>query len=290
MIIVVVGPTGVGKTDLSINLAIKYNAEIINADSMQIYKDMDIATAKIKEEEMMGIKHHMLDIKTIDEDYSVYDYQIDARKILDNLIKKNKNIVIVGGTGLYIKALLYNYEFKKENIKNEYDELSNEELLKRIKEFDKEVDVHVNNRKRLVRLLNKYSNNNFSKVSNKLIYDNLIFIGLTTNRKELYKRIDLRVDKMISEGLVEEARNFYDKQIDCKALNTAIGYKELNLYFNNRISLEESIELIKKRSRHYAKRQYTWFHNQMKINWFDVDYNDFDKTIIDVNLFIDKYK
>lgn len=286
-IIVIVGPTGVGKTKLSISLAKKYNAEVINADSMQIYKELNIGTAKVSDSEKENIVHHLFDIKDVTEDYTVYDYQKDGRKIIDNLIEKDKDIIIVGGTGLYIKALLYDYKFNFETIKNDYEDLSNEELYNKIKYINENTEVHINNRKRLIRLLNKLENNNdYIDNGDTLLYDNVIFIGLTTNRDKLYEIIDSRVDSMISKGLIDEVKYFYDKNIRSKAIMTGIGYKELYLYFDSEISLEKSIELIKKNSRHYAKRQYTWFNNKMNINWFEVDFNDFNETVNAVVNFI----
>ncbi len=252
MIIAVVGPTGVGKTKMSVALAKKYNAEIISCDSMQIYKKMDIGTAKVTKEEKEGIKHHLIDIRDVNDDYSVYDYQKDARKILDDLLNKNKNVVIVGGTGLYLKALLYNYEFKENNIKKDFSSYTNKELYDMVLKIDKNTKIHINNRQRLESFLNNHDTND-KVISNKMIYDALI-IGLTRPRKELYDVINKRVDKMFEDGLEKEARYFYDKKIHSKAINTAIAYKELYLYFDGKISLEEAKELIKKRSRNYAKR------------------------------------
>ena len=285
-IIVIVGPTGVGKTSLSLSLAKNYNAEIINIDAMQIYKEMNIGTAKIMDTK--GIPHHLLSIRSVNEPYSVYEYQKDARKILDEFIKNNKNVIIVGGSGLYVKALLYDYKFDVENDNNQYDNLSNEDIYTEIKELNNEVDIHINNRKRLVRMLNKLKNNN--KLDNNgdtLLYDNVYFIGLSTDRTTLYKRIDERVDEMVKEGLIEEVKSLYDKNINTIPINTAIGYKELYKYFDSKISKEDAIDLIKKNSRHYAKRQYTWFNNKMNIKWFDVDFNNFDNTIKEVIKYID---
>ena len=285
-IIVIVGPTGVGKTSLSLSLAKNYNAEIINIDAMQIYKEMNIGTAKIMDTK--GIPHHLLSIRSVSEPYSVYEYQKDARKILDEFIKNNKNVIIVGGSGLYVKALLYDYKFDVENDNNQYDNLSNEDIYTEIKELNNEVDIHINNRKRLVRMLNKLKNNN--KLDNNgdtLLYDNVYFIGLSTDRTTLYKRIDERVDEMVKEGLIEEVKSLYDKNINTIPINTAIGYKELYKYFDSKISKEDAINLIKKNSRHYAKRQYTWFNNKMNIKWFDVDFNNFENTIKGVIKYID---
>lgn len=285
MIIAVVGPTGVGKTKMSVALAKKYNAEIISCDSMQVYKKMDIGTAKVTEEEKEGIKHYLIDIKDVNEDYSVYDYQKDARKVLDYLLNKNKNVVIVGGTGLYLKALLYNYVFKENGKKKDFSSYSNKELHDMILKIDKDSKIHVNNRQRLESYLNNHQTND-KIVSNKMIYDALV-IGLTRPRDELYKAINKRVDKMFKDGLEKEARYFYDKNIHSKAINTAIAYKELYLYFDGKISLEEAKELIKKRSRNYAKRQYTWFNNQLNVDWFMIDVNNFEKTVEQVINYVD---
>jgi len=287
MIISIVGPTGVGKTKLSVELAKKYNAIVVNNDAMQVYKGMDIGTAKPTKEEMDGVTHCLFDFVDAKTNYTVYDYQKDARKLLED--NKDKNIVLVGGTGLYLKALLYDYNFEEETKEvNTYDDLSNEELYELALKKDKSMDIHINNRKRLVRFLNKEneSNNN----GDKLLYDNVIFIGLTTDRENLYKRIDDRVDEMINLGLLEEVKYFYDNHINSKATNTAIGYKELYQYFDGNISLDEAIDLIKKNSRHYAKRQYTWFNNQMNIKWFNTNYSDFNKTIDEVVNYIDTFK
>ena len=283
MIIVVAGPTGVGKTKMSVELAKKYNAIVVNADSMQVYKELNIGTAKVTEEEKQGVPHLLFDIVEPTDMYSVYDYQRDLRKILTD--NKDKNIVIVGGTGLYIKAGLYNYEFTEENEDPEqYDDLSNEELLEKVKEIDPDTDIHVNNRKRLVRRLNKKGEEH---IVDTLLYPS-IFIGLTTDRDTLYERINKRVDIMVKDGLLDEVKTLYDKNIRSKAIMTGIGYKELYDYFDGNCTLEEALDLIKQRSRRYAKRQYTWFNNQMDIEWFNVDFNDFNNTIKEVENYINK--
>lgn len=283
MIICVVGPTGVGKTKMSVELAKKYDGIIINCDAMQVYKEMDIATAKVTEKEKCGIKHFLLDICDVQDDYNIFNYQKDCRKIIEE--NKNKNIIIVGGSGLYLKSALFDYRFSIDDKNNTYEDFTNEELHELALKKDKNMNIHVNNRKRLIRFLNKKIE---EKVEPKLLYDDVYFIGLTTDREKLYEIINKRVDKMVSNGLIEEAKKFYDMNINCKSLNTGIGYKELFKYFNKELSLEESLELIKKNSRHYAKRQYTWFNNQMDIKWFDVDYNNFDSTINEVEKYIEK--
>lgn len=282
MILCIVGPTGVGKTKLSIELAKRYNGIVVNADSMQVYKELNIGTAKVTENEKENIKHFLFDIKEPTEMYTVYDYQKDLRNIIDN--NKDKNIIIVGGTGLYIKAGLYNYVFETENdINNTYDNLTNEELYNLVLIKDPNTSIHINNRKRMIRFLNKKET---VKDKDKLLY-NVKFIGLTTSREILYDRINKRVDDMIKNGLIEEVKSLYDKNIRSKAIMTGIGYKELYDYFDGNISLEDAINLIKQRSRHYAKRQYTWFNNQMDIKWFDVDFDDFNNTINEVINYIE---
>ena len=290
-VICIVGPTGVGKTKLSIELAKKLNGEIINADSTQVYKDMDIATAKVTEEEKEGIFHHLFDIKNIEENYTVFDYQKDCRLKIKEIQDKGKTPILVGGTGLYIKAALYDYKFEEENTLNEYAEYTDEELYNKLLSIDPNTEIHMNNRKRVVRALNYFDNTNTALSSkektNRLLYD-VIFIGLTTDREILYDRINKRVDIMLENGLLEEAKKIYDTNIRSKAVLTPIGYKELFEYFDNKCTLEESLELIKQRSRKYAKRQYTWNNHQIPVNWFDVDFNNFDNTVKEVIDFINK--
>ena len=290
-VIVITGPTAVGKTKLSIELAKKFNGEIINADSTQIYKDLDIATAKVTTKEMDGIKHHLLSIKNIDENYTVFDYQKDARKIIDKLLEEKKTPILVGGTGLYIKAALYDYKFVCEEKINDYTNLSNDELYEKVLSLDPNNNIHKNNRKRLERALNYMENHHLpfsaKEKTDKLLY-NTIFIGLTTSREILYNRINNRVDDMVEVGLIDEAKKIYDSKIRTKAIITPIGYKELFPYFEGKESLENCLNLIKQRSRNYAKKQYTWFNNQMNITWFDVCFDDFNKTINEVEEYIKK--
>ena len=234
MIYCIIGPTGVGKTKLSVMLAKKLNAEIINCDSMQVYKELNIGVAKATKEEQEGIKHHLLSIKSVNEDYSVFEYQKDARKLIDKFIEEKKDVIVVGGTGLYLKALLYDYTFDEKNNKN------------------------------------------------KKLYD-FKLIGLTRDRKILYENIDKRVDIMVKNGLLEEVKYLYDKNIRTRAINTAIGYKELYEYFDNNISLEDALDKIKQSSRRYAKRQYTFFNNQFdNIKYYDIDKISFDDIVLDI--------
>ena len=285
MIVVITGPTGVGKTKLSVELAKKIDAEIINGDSVQLYRGLNIGSAKVTEEEKDGVIHHLLDIRDVNEDYSIYDYQIDCRKMIDDIQKRGKNVIIVGGTGLYIKSALYDYTLNDDVISNNYDDVDTESLYKKLISLDKDIDIDKNNRKRIIRALDYYLSTGKSIKSNnsgnKLLYD-AIFIGLTTDRELLYDRINKRVDKMIDDGLIDEVKSFYDKGIRSKILLSAIGYKELYSYFDGYISLDEAISLIKRNSRRYAKRQYTFFNHQFKMNWFNVDFDNFNKTIDEV--------
>lgn len=293
MIICIVGPTAVGKTKLSIELAKIFNGEIINADSTQVYKGLDIATAKVTEAEKEGIKHHLFDIKNIDDDYTVYDYQKDARNKIDEILKRNKIPILVGGTGLYIKACLYDYIFEQENKNNkrDYSKYSKEELYNELLKIDKNTDIHINNRKRIERALDYYYEHNEpisqKETTDKLLYD-VLFIGLTTDRQVLYDRINKRVDVMIENGLLDEAKKIFDTNIRSKAVMTPIGYKELFSYFESEKDLNECIEKIKQNSRKYAKRQYTWFNHQIPVKWFEVNFENFNKTVDEVANYIRK--
>lgn len=290
MVIVIAGPTCVGKTKLSISLAKRYNGEVINSDSTQVYRGLDIATAKVDSSEMDGVVHHLLDIKNIDEDYTVFDFQRDCRRSIDDILSRGKTPILVGGTGLYIKAALYDYRFDLDVVNFDYSAFSNQELYDRLISIDPKCDVHVNNRKRICRALSYYDSTGMlfsdKKKTDKLLYDT-VFIGLTTSRDVLYDRINKRVDVMINNGLLLEAKRIFDSGVRSRAVMTPIGYKELFPYFSLDKSLDECVDLIKKNSRHYAKRQYTWFNNQMSINWFSVDFDNFDNTISEVCKFID---
>lgn len=281
MILAIIGPTAVGKTKLSIELAKKYNAIIINCDAMQVYQGLDIGTAKVTSEEKEGITHELLDFVPVTQNYTVYDYQKDARKLLEKY--QGRNIIFVGGTGLYLKSALYDYRFYEETTTNSYDNLTNEELYNLALAKDKNMNIHPNNRKRLVRFLNKKVQ---EYAEPKSLYDFKI-IGLTTSRDILYDKINKRVDVMFQNGLLTEVKSFYDQGIHSKALETGIGYKELYQYFDNKITLEEAKDLIKKNSRHYAKRQYTFFNHQLDVKWFNTNYEDFSKTINEVEDYIE---
>ena len=287
-IIVIVGPTGVGKTKMSIELAKKFDAEIINGDSVAIYKGLDIGSAKPTIEEREGIIHHLIDIKEPEEDYTVFDYQKDVRSIIEDITNRGKRVIIVGGTGLYIKAALYDYKFTEGTTYNDYNELSNEELILKIKEYNIDDIPEVNNRKRAVRLLNKLENNEeITHDKDKLLYPVKV-IGLTTDRDILYERINKRVDLMIENGLLDEINSLKDKYMDSRVLNTGIGYKEFYEYLFSDKKLDTVIDEIKQDSRRFAKRQYTFFNHQFDTTWFNVNFNNFNETIEEVINYIEK--
>ena len=298
-VLCIVGPTAVGKTKMSIELAKQLNGEIISGDSMQIYRGMDIGTAKATMDERQGIPHHLIDEKNPDEPYSVAAFQQTVRAKIEEIKSRGKLPIIVGGTGLYIKSVLYDYEFAGESESKEIDEakyghLSNEELHAKLATVDEAgaKDIHPNNRKRVIRALEIYETSGvkksemIEKQEHKMIYDACL-IGLTDDRTVLYDRINKRVDVMYETGLVEEVKALFDQGIPAESQSIrAIGYKELYDYFKGFISLEESKELIKRNSRRYAKRQYTWFNNQMDVTWFKVDVQHFDKTVKEVLTYV----
>lgn len=294
-VIVVVGPTGVGKTKMGVALAKYLNGEVISGDSMQIYKMMNIGTAKVTSDEMEGITHHLIDIKEPSESYSVKDFQDEVRLKIKEINSRNKIPIIVGGTGLYIKAALYDYEFSDSQIEHQeyvekYKDYTNDELYNHLMEIDclSANQLHPNNRQRVLRAIAIYESTGVKKSetlarqSHELIYD-AKFIGLTLERDILYKRINQRVDLMVQQGLLNEIDMLMKKNLsaDLQSMK-AIGYKEWFAYYQGVQSFDETIELIKKNSRNYAKRQYTWFNNQMSVKWFDVNLVDFNVTVEEV--------
>ena len=279
MIFVIAGPTCSGKSSLAIRLASAIDGEIINGDAFQVYKELNIGTAKPSIEERKMAIHHLFDCVSPDREYNVKDYQEDVRKVIDELIKQNKNIIIVGGTGLYQKAALFDFDFSEEIGKVDMSDLSNmtnEELFAYLKSIDEEATktIHKNNRKRVLRAIEIYRSSGKTKSEiikaqeHKLIYDTM-FIGLNIKRDVLYEKINERVDKMMCDGLLEEVINLKNKYDVSKHAFQAIGYKELLDYLDKKTSLEDAIELIKKHSRNYAKRQMTYFKNQLPMIWFD---------------------
>lgn len=262
MIVALYGPTSSGKTSLSISLAKSLNAEIINCDLISFYKDMDIGSAKVTEEEMEGVKHHFISFLDISEDYTIYDYQKDARKVLDKLLSEKKNIIICGGSGLYLKALLYDYKFKEEE---KFKEPPLKEMIDILKENNITVDYQ--NERRVVRAYQRYMNGVESEAS--LPKYNFIGISLDLDREKLYELINKRVDIMLDKGLIKEVEALRKKDPSSKILNKAIGYKEIISFLDGHISLEEAKDLIAKNTRHLAKRQLTFNRGQLGFKTFD---------------------
>lgn len=270
---VIVGATAIGKTSLSIDIAKTYGCEIISGDSVQVYKGLDVGSAKIKESEKEGIKHHLIDIIEPGESYDVLQFQTHARALIDKIERP----LIVGGTGLYIKAALDDYDFsgQSRDFKKEalYDEYSNEELHKLLEKLDFEASkkIHPNNRRRILRAIFLSNSKKRSERTKKdePNYDYQIFY-LTMDRKTLYDRINMRVDMMLEEGLIEEVKSLREKGYTFNM----IGYREINRYLSGELTLIEAVELIKRNTRRLAKRQETWFKNQMTTHMIDVsDHN-----------------
>ena len=287
MIYVIVGPTGIGKTKLSVALAKHFNTEIISGDSVQVYKELNIGSAKVTEAEKEGVTHHLIDILEPDDNFSVALFQQLVRKKIASFEEKGLIPIIAGGTGLYIKSVLYNYNFnhtKRDfSLDEKYKELSSENLHDILKEKDLEASllIHPNNRKRVLQAISRSATNKVSenKQKNEKLYEFKI-IGLTLNREILYKRINQRVDTMIDSGLIDEVKSLYDKNINGNCV-AAIGYKELYKYFDGEWTLEEAINKIKQHSRNLAKKQFTFFNNQFDIKWLDVNLDDFNQTILE---------
>lgn len=284
-LVVIIGPTAVGKTKLSIEIAHRLNGEIISGDSMQIYKGMDIGTAKITKEEMEGVPHHLIDIKEPDDDYSVAEFQETVRPLIDAIMDKNKMPMIVGGTGLYIQSVLYDYQFTESPSDPEFRKRLELELQQKgeqaIHQLLAQVDpesakkIHPNNTRRVIRALEIFHCTNIpmddhlKQQENKLLYD-VALIGLTMDRDVLYQRINHRVDLMVENGLMNEVKQLYDQGLRDTQSIKAIGYKEIYDYFDGKVSYDEALNQLKQNSRRYAKRQLTWFRNKLDVKWFDM--------------------
>ncbi|WP_404452701.1 tRNA (adenosine(37)-N6)-dimethylallyltransferase MiaA [Virgibacillus necropolis] len=283
-VIAIVGPTAVGKTKLSIEIAKQFNGEIISGDSMQVYRGMDIGTAKITEEEKEAIPHYMIDIKEPSETFSVADFQQTVKGHIEKISASDHLPIIVGGSGLYIQSALYNYNFANDardperttQLEKELEELGSSQLHNRLKEIDPEQasKVHPNNHRRLIRAIEIYETTGktmsaYQAEQKESDYDP-IFIGLEMDRGMLYSRINNRIDKMMQDGLLYEVHQLYSKGFGNHQSMRGIGYKEFIPYFKGEYPLEEAIELLKRNSRRFAKRQYTWFKNKMDVTWYTV--------------------
>ena len=282
-VLAIVGPTAVGKTALSIQLAHQFNGEIISGDSMQVYRGLDIGTAKVTAKEMDGITHHLIDIRDIDERFSVADFVSEAIKAIDLITSSGKLPIIVGGTGFYLQALLDGLELGgdqyqnadlRKQLREQADEKGNQALHDRLAEVDPQAaaEIPVNNVRRVIRALEVYikTGRRFSDQKNDGRSFDAFLIGLTTDRALLYQRINQRVDMMMAAGLLEEAQFLYAHHGTEYQAGKGIGYHEFYPYFKGDITLEEAVDLVKKDSRHYAKRQLTWFRNKTRPNWYNL--------------------
>lgn len=288
-VLVIVGQTAVGKTSMSIKLAKHLNGEIINGDAMQVYKGLNIVTDKIKKEQMQDVPHHLFDLKEIHEDYNVDEYQRNIRKVISEISSRGKLPIIVGGTGLYVKAALYDYNFANEEIPNKeveelYKDKSNDELYEMLINVDPESckTIHKNNRRRVLRALAIYNATGKTKSEiineqkHEQLYDSII-IALDLDKQIINDKIDKRIEEMFEEGLIEEIKTNKTTSTASKA----IGYKEVTSYLNNEISLQEAKDLMKIHTHQYAKRQRTWFKHQLPVNFVNNDENAFD-VILDI--------
>ncbi|KIR01896.1 tRNA delta(2)-isopentenylpyrophosphate transferase [Lachnospiraceae bacterium TWA4] len=284
-LVILTGPTAVGKTALSINLAKKINGEIISADSIQVYKGMDIGSAKIKQEEMEGIKHYLIDVLEPTSDFNVVIFKEMALKAMDEIYSKGKIPIVTGGTGFYIQALLNDIDFTKTDTDNDYrmslEKLDKEVLYKKLQEVDSEAAkaIHPNNVKRVIRALEFYKQSGGKKISKhneeerkKSSPYNFAYLVLTKNREELYKRIEKRIDLMMEDGLIDEVKRL--KEAGCTkdmVSMQGLGYKEILAYLEGEYSLEEAIYTLKRDTRHFAKRQMTWFRREKEVHFIDKD-------------------
>ncbi|ENK0837208.1 tRNA (adenosine(37)-N6)-dimethylallyltransferase MiaA [Clostridium botulinum] len=308
-LLILAGPTAVGKTDISIKLAKKLNGEIISADSMQIYKYMDIGSAKITKEEMKGIPHHLIDVVAPHEEFNVSSFKTLAEKCIKDIWSRGKLPIIAGGTGLYINSLIYNYDFTDADRDEDYREylirLSEDKGKEYVHSLLKDIDgksyekLYPNDLKRVVRALEVYkitgkSISEYTKENEKKLYNipyNINYFVLNMNREVLYERINKRVDIMMDKGLIEEVKKLESMGYtpDMQSMK-GIGYKEILFYLKGDISLDEAIYLIKKGSRNYAKRQLTWFRKDKRSIWIDKDKYRSEEEIVDKIIKMVKYK
>ena len=303
-LIILTGPTAVGKTDLSIKLSKSLNAEIISADSMQIYKYMDIGSAKVTKEEMDGVVHYMIDEVTPDVPFSVSEFQMRSEKYIEEINKKGKNVLITGGTGLYLNSLIYNMDFAKSNANNEIREKLEQELAEngidymheKLRGLDEEAAnrIHKNNTKRVIRAIEVcMSGQKMNDFSKDLRYNEKykpIIIVLNRDREVLYQRINKRVDIMLENGLLDEVKELLKMGYTKDMISMqGIGYKEMIKYLDGEYTYDEAIEIIKRDSRRYAKRQFTWFKRYQDAKWFDLDkYQDIEILKEDIINHIEK--
>ena len=302
IVYVIGGPTASGKSKLAVELAKKVNGEIISADSMQIYKEMNIGTAKVNKEEMQGVQHYLVDFVSPDERYSVSNFKKDAEKAIEEILEKGKTPIVVGGTGLYIDSLIYGIEFQNEEVDLEYreklnkiaDEKGLESLYKKAQEIDPEAmkKISINDRKRIIRVLEIYHKTGKTKTEqelqsrkNEVKYEYKVF-AITMDREKLYERIEKRIDFMIEQGLIEEVKQILEKYHTFPTAMQGLGYKEVGEYLEGSCTKEEMIEKIKSETRKYAKRQLTWFRKNKQTIWL----NGLDDIQNNLKIILEEYK
>jgi tRNA dimethylallyltransferase len=299
-LVAIVGPTAVGKTKVSVELAKALGGEIINGDSMQVYKGMDIGTAKITEEEMEGVPHHLFDIKEPTEPYSAAEFQELARPLVTEINARGNIPIVVGGTGMYIKALTHKFNFSetdsdpgfRKKMESVYKRQGAAALYEKLKTVDPDsaATIHPNNVRRVIRAL-EIRHTTGAPASEQRKQENespyrLATVGLTIERDLLYKRINGRVEQMVQDGLIDEVRRLYESGVrDCQSMQ-AIGYKEVYSYLKGECSKEEAINQLKQNSRRYAKKQFTWFRHQMNVRWFDMTEANVQKKISTILQFV----
>ena len=305
-VIAVVGPTASGKTSLSIEIAKRFRGQVVSADSMQIYEKMNIATAKPTDDEMQGVPHHLIGFQPIDKKFSVAEYVTLAKECIEKIHNQGDLPVVAGGTGLYVDSLLQNIQFSKEEGNNElrneltemFDQKGAEFMLEALREIDPKTaeKLHLNDKSRIIRALEIYKATGKTMTEQKILSREeespfeVLYIGINyRDRNVLYDRINRRVDIMLENGLLDEAKDFYNIDAD-KTACQAIGYKELAPYFNGEKSLEDCLESLKIETRHYAKRQLTWFRKNENINWvYPDDYENAEDMYKSVFVIIDKF-
>ena len=301
-VIVICGPTASGKTKLSIELAKRINGEIVSCDSMQIYKDMNIGTAKVTKEEAEGIKHYLVDFVSPEQRYSVADYKRDAQEAIDEIIKKGKTPIVVGGTGLYVDSLINNIKYQEVELdieyRNELEQIAEEKGLEYLYEQAARIDpeaikgISKNDKKRIVRILEIYHETGKTKTEQEIesrkeeVPYNYIIFAIDMDREKLYDRINRRVDIMIEQGLIEEVKNLLEKYKEFPTSMQGLGYKEVAEYIRGNITKEEMIEKLKGDTRKYAKRQLTWFRRYKNIIWL----NGLEDANKNINIILGEYK
>lgn len=298
-LLILVGPTAIGKSQLGVEIAKRFNLEVISGDSMQVYQGMDIGTGKITDEEMGGVQHYMIDVMPPDATFSVHQFQKHVDEIIDEFHEDGRVPFIVGGAGHYIRALIYGYEFDDEDDKEKralterFEKMGTPILHSRLRSIDPKLaeEIHANNRKRVIRALVKHelsdriSNRIGPGYTDEMKYDTFI-VGLTRDRKLIHSNIDARVDKMFEMGLEDEVRNLFQHRSLSKTAGAAIGYKEFLPYFEGEASLNDVKESIKQHTRQYAKRQLTFFRNQLPVKWYDLDTVNTDIIFEDIYQFL----